>query len=76
RSCGWRRKKLWLEAEEGVVGGERRRPWRRKKASLEVEEGVLNVENGKDEEGRKSWRIYWRKEKIAQRNEGGEIHAN
>ena len=36
-----------MEAEEVVVGGGRRR---------RAEEGVLNVDNGKDEEGRKSWR--------------------
>uniref|UniRef100_A0A9I9D967 Uncharacterized protein n=1 Tax=Cucumis melo TaxID=3656 RepID=A0A9I9D967_CUCME len=50
-TIGWRRKKASLEAKEGVVGGGRRR---------RAEEGVLNVENSKAEEGRKSWKIYWR----------------
>ena len=57
-TTGWRRKKASLEAKEGVVGGGRRR---------RAEEGVL--ENGKAEEVRKSWRIYWRGRKSRRRME-------
>uniref|UniRef100_A0A9I9CZB4 Uncharacterized protein n=1 Tax=Cucumis melo TaxID=3656 RepID=A0A9I9CZB4_CUCME len=57
-TTGWRRKKASLEANEGVVGGGRRR---------RAEEGVL--ENGKAEEVRKLWRIYWRGRKSRRRME-------
>uniref|UniRef100_A0A9I9E9K6 Uncharacterized protein n=1 Tax=Cucumis melo TaxID=3656 RepID=A0A9I9E9K6_CUCME len=77
-TTGWRRKKLWLEVEEFMVGGGRScgwRPkmttgWRRKKASLEVDEGVVG--GGRRE---KIVKNILEREKITETNGGGEIRA-